>query len=93
MKELLRRFAPEQLERGGQVNIQQNRVHHDPVALASYTYDGSTFWSFDDTEMMEINASYIRRAGLRGAMLWSLDGDDGSLVHVLDETLNATTPD
>jgi GH18 family chitinase len=42
---------------------------------------------------MEIKASYIRRAGLRGAMLWSLDGDDGSLVKVLDQTLNETTPD
>ena len=43
--------------------------------------------------MMEINATYIRRAGLRGAMQWSLDGDDGSLVHVLHETLNETSSD
>jgi GH18 family chitinase len=55
---------------------------------AGYGYNGSTFWSFDDAKIIEIKASYIQAAGLRGAMLWSLDGDDGSLVHVLDVTLN-----
>jgi chitinase len=91
VKELLRQFAPEQLERGGQVNEPtdpKNQLFYDPVAVASYGYNGSTFWSFDDAKIIEAKAAYIQAAGLRGAMLWSLDGDDGSLVHVLDETLN-----
>jgi len=88
VKDLLRRFAPEQLESGGQVNDGKKQLFYDPLALAAYGYDGSTFWSFDDAMMIEIKASYIQTAGLRGAMLWSLDGDDGSLVHVLDRTLN-----
>ena len=53
-----------------------------------YGYNGSTFWSFDDATIIEIKASYIHGTGMRGAMLWSLDGDDGSLVHALDKALN-----
>jgi chitinase len=88
VKQLLRQFAPEQLECGGQVHDPDNQLFHDPVAVAAYGYDGSTFWSFDDAMIIQIKASYIQAAGLRGAMLWSLDGDDGSLVHVLDVTLD-----
>lgn len=93
VKDLLRRFAPEQLERGGQVSNGTDQLFYDPVAIAAYGYDGSTFWSFDDARMVEIKAFYIQTAGLRGAMLWSLDGDDGSLVRVLDEALNEPPSD
>jgi chitinase len=75
-------------ESGGQVSDGKNRLFHDPLAFASYAYDRTTFWSFDDATIIEIKASYIHGVGLRGAMLWSLDGDDGSLVRVLDKTLN-----
>jgi chitinase len=93
VKELLRQFAPEQLPHEGQAPAPQNRLFHDPVAVAAYGYNGSIFWSFDDAKIIEAKASYIQAAGLRGAMLWSLDGDDGSLVHVLDETLNEPLSD
>ncbi|HWO22045.1 MAG TPA: glycosyl hydrolase family 18 protein [Kofleriaceae bacterium] len=89
VKELLRQFAPEQLEPGAQVADPKDYLVYDPVAIAAYGYNGSTFWSFDDADILEIKAAYIQTKGLRGAMLWSLDGDDGSLVRVLDRTLNA----
>jgi chitinase len=88
VKDLLRKYAPGQLDGGSPPNGGKNRLFHDPVAYASYAYDGSTFWSFDDAVIIGLKASYIRLAGLRGAMLWSLDGDDGSLVHVLDDAFN-----
>jgi chitinase len=89
VKELLRQFAPKQLKRGDQVHDPKDQLSYDPVAIAAYGYNGSTFWSFDDAKIIQGKASYIQEAGLRGAMLWSLDGDDGSLVHVLDSALNA----
>ena len=89
VKELLRQFAPKQLERGDLAHDPKDQLAYDPIAIAAYGYDGSTFWSFDDARIIQGKASYIQDAGLRGAMLWSLDGDDGSLVHVLDEALDA----
>jgi chitinase len=88
VKDLLRQFAPEQLENGSP-RTDRNYLFHDPVAVASYAWDGSNvWWSFDDARIFEMKASYIQLAGLRGAMLWSLDGDDGTLVRVLDRELN-----
>jgi chitinase len=57
---------------------------HDTTAIAAYGYDGSNFWSFDDAWAIEQKAAYIRTKGLAGAMVWELDGDDGTLMGALD---------
>jgi chitinase len=49
------------------------------AAGTAWTYDGNQFWSFDDPTTAAGKACYINAQGLGGALVWSLDGDDGTL--------------
>jgi chitinase len=51
-------------------------VHRDPRAGHAWLFDGTTFWTFDDPQVVFQKAAYIRTQRLGGAMVWSLDGDD-----------------
>jgi chitinase len=51
-------------------------VHRDRRAGHTYLYNGTTFWTFDDPEQVLQKTGYIKKKGLGGAMMWSLDGDD-----------------
>ncbi|NJP34321.1 glycoside hydrolase family 18 protein [Micromonospora thermarum] len=51
-------------------------VHRDLRAGHAWLFDGTTFWTYDDPAVVLQKTLYIRRAGLGGAMVWSLDGDD-----------------
>ncbi|HWG99893.1 MAG TPA: glycoside hydrolase family 18 protein [Pilimelia sp.] len=44
----------------------------------AWLFDGTTFWTFDDPYVVLQKATYIRDHKLRGAMVWSLDGDDAN---------------
>jgi len=65
-------------------------VYRDEEAGAVWKYDGDSWWSYDDPELVRKKAAYIRQKGLRGGMFWSLDGDDdqASLSTVLFEELS-----
>lgn len=51
-------------------------VFRDPTTRQMWKFDGSTFWSYDDPQVIADKTAYIRQKGLGGAMIWSLDGDD-----------------
>jgi chitinase len=51
-------------------------IHRDRRAGNSWLFDGKTFWTYDDPAQILQKTAYIRRQGLGGAMVWSLDGDD-----------------
>jgi chitinase len=55
----------------------------DSTNLAFWLYDGSQFWSYDDPTLIQSKGSYARNRGLGGLMMWSLDGDDGTLVAAM----------
>ncbi|MEO3782502.1 glycoside hydrolase family 18 protein [Actinocorallia sp. B10E7] len=65
-------------------------VYRDDRAGAVWKYDGDTWWSYDDPELVEVKAAYIRKKKLRGGMFWSLDGDDdrASLSTALFKSLS-----
>ncbi|MHA0043607.1 glycosyl hydrolase family 18 protein [Deinococcus sp. PEB2-63] len=50
-----------------------------------WKYDGTTFWSYDDEQVIAAKMAYVKSKGLGGAMAWSLDGDDaqGTLAKAL----------
>jgi chitinase len=54
-----------------------------------WTLDGSTFWSFDDSQSASWKADYANCRGLRGTMFWELSGDGptGSLLTGLSTQL------
>ncbi|GAB1645822.1 glycoside hydrolase family 18 protein [Krasilnikovia sp. MM14-A1259] len=54
------------------------RVYRDWRAGNSWLFDGTTFWTYDDPAQILQKTAYIRGAGLGGAMVWSLDGDDAN---------------
>ncbi|HEY8461112.1 MAG TPA: glycosyl hydrolase family 18 protein [Blastocatellia bacterium] len=59
----------------------------DATHGAFWLYDGSVFWSYDDPTLVEFKGAYVKSNGLGGLMLWSADGDDGSLVNAMFNSL------
>jgi chitinase len=59
----------------------------DPKTQAFWIYDGTTFWNYDDPQAVAAKMDYIKTKGLGGAMFWSLDGDDGTLIAAIAERL------
>ncbi|MPZ28194.1 MAG: glycosyl hydrolase [Micromonosporaceae bacterium] len=53
-------------------------LHRDPRAGHAWLFDGTTFWTFDDPQVVFQKARFIRTERLGGAMVWSLDGDDAN---------------
>jgi chitinase len=63
----------------------------DPKTGTHWTFDGSTFWSFDDPQSAGWKADYAKCRGLRGMMFWELSGDDttGSLLTAMSGQLRS----
>ena len=61
----------------------------DSVTQAYWIYNGSTFWSYDDPTSIAAKMAYAQTMGLRGAMVWELDGDtaDGALLGAVVSAL------
>ena len=57
-------------------------VYHDPVSAGTWTFDGTTFWGFDDPVSIAAKTEYVRSRGMGGVMFWELAGDtrDGGLI-------------
>ncbi|MEV4714876.1 glycoside hydrolase family 18 protein [Micromonospora sp. NPDC049374] len=66
-------------------------VHRDLRAGHAWLFDGTTFWTYDDPVVVLQKTLYIRRAGLGGAMIWSLDGDDDHATLTRTISLGLTT--
>jgi len=66
-------------------------VHFDPVTASIWKYDpaSQTFSTYDTPATIFAKGLYVDLAGLRGASVWSLDGDDanGSLTAALSSAL------
>ncbi|HEV2638287.1 MAG TPA: glycoside hydrolase family 18 protein [Actinocrinis sp.] len=66
-------------------------VHYDPVTASLWKYDptSQTFYSYDDPTTIFAKGLYIDVTGLRGASVWSLDGDSstGALTSSLTQAL------
>jgi chitinase len=64
----------------------------DPLSGASWVFDGTTFWSFDDPEAVRLKSAYVVDGGLGGIMFWELAGDtrDGELISAIYEGLHAS---
>ncbi|GLZ82047.1 chitinase [Actinorhabdospora filicis] len=61
--------------------------YQDPAAMAIWLYANGEFWSYDDTATMTAKMGYIKSKKLGGAMIWSLDGDDGTLTAAINNGL------
>ena len=82
---------------GGTPNYNQvvtapGKTYFDPLAGEPYKYDAAsgTFYTYDSPASVWLKGQYIRGAGLRGTMVWSMDGDtsDGQLTAALGASLN-----
>jgi chitinase len=61
--------------------------YRDTAAGALWLYDGTTWWSYDDAQVIAQKAAYVTSRGLGGLMAWELDGDDGTLTAAVDAGL------
>ncbi|SDK40294.1 glycoside hydrolase family 18 protein [Streptomyces indicus] len=61
----------------------------DSTAKAAWLFNGSTFWTLDDAQVMAEKAAFVKAEGLGGIGIWSMDGDDsqGSLMAEIDSGL------
>jgi chitinase len=59
--------------------------YEDTQAGAAWLFDGTTFWTFDDPQVMRAKADYVRRNRLGGIMFWELSGDtpNGELISAI----------
>jgi chitinase len=64
-------------------------LYRDNRAGFAWLFDGTTFWTFDDPAVMRLKTASIKRKGLGGAMVWSLDGADanGALIDAIHRGL------
>ncbi|MEY9837975.1 glycoside hydrolase family 18 protein [Streptacidiphilus sp. EB103A] len=66
-------------------------THFDPAAGEPYKYDAAsqTFYTYDSPASVALKGRYVWQHGLRGAMVWSMDGDtaDGRLTAALGNSL------
>ncbi len=66
-------------------------VHFDATTASVWKYDpaSQTFWTYDNPATVFTKGLFVDFAGLRGASVWSLDGDDanGSLTSALTSAL------
>jgi chitinase len=83
--------APGTFEPGNEdYDVLKNRPgprFRDSTFGALWLYDGVVFWSYDDPILIGLKGAYVRSNGLGGLMLWSADGDDGSLVNAMFNSL------
>ena len=62
-------------------------TYRDQANGALWKFDGNSFWTYDDPQLVREKAGYVKTKGLGGVMMWSLDGDDGSLVEAMTDGL------
>ena len=65
-------------------------ANFDAVTRSPWIYDGSNFYTGDTPQSARTKAAYAKTSGLRGAMLFALDGDDSqaALVRAVDDGLH-----
>lgn len=67
--------------------------YYDPVAGASWRYDGDQWWSYDDTRSVRAKSEWIAAQDFGGAMWWDLSGDkEADLVSEVGTIFAAATP-
>jgi chitinase len=59
--------------------------YRDPITRAPWLYDGTNFWTYDDSTSLTFKMDYVRKHHLAGVMIWEISGDmpDGSLLKTL----------
>ena len=64
-------------------------VYTDNDAMATWMYNGSTFWSFDTPALIRTKMNYVKAQNLGGAFFWEFSGDDaqGSLAEAISAGL------
>jgi chitinase len=51
-------------------------AYTDSTAMATWIYNGTTFWSFDTPANIQAKMNYVKTQGLGGAFFWEFSGDD-----------------
>jgi chitinase len=59
--------------------------HRDSITDAPYLYDGTNFWTYEDTTSIKFKMDYVRSHNLAGVMAWNLSHDlsDGLLLNAV----------
>ena len=67
---------------------------YEAAAAAHWTFDGQTFWSFDNPLTIAWKTTYVRDQCLRGAMFWEMSGDSatGDLIGALRGSFDDPPP-
>jgi chitinase len=65
--------------------------HWESTARVPWLYDSTsgTWVSYDDPESVAAKATYVRKHGLGGVVIWELGGDDGALMRAITASLRA----
>jgi chitinase len=78
--------AGDSLPYRGRATLTGYATFRDTAAGAAWLFDGSTFYTLDDPQVIKAKMAYVADKRLAGAMVWSLDEDtdSGELIGALD---------
>ena len=64
-------------------------VYTDNTSMATWIYNGTTFWSFDTPANIQTKMNYVKTQNLGGAFVWEFSGDDaqGTLINAVKNGL------
>jgi len=70
-------------------HLRQAVLDRDDTARSPWIHNGGTFLTGDTPRSLTAKAAYIKNTRLRGAMMYSLDGDtaDGALTRAIADGL------
>ena len=67
------------------------KEYRDGGGETPFIFNGTQFWTYDDTRSIDRKMRYAREHQLRGAMVWELSQDlpDGELLRTVAEGLKS----
>jgi len=58
-------------------------TYSDSLTRATWSFDGTNFWSFDTPDAIAYKAAWAKSLGLGGLFAWSADGDVGATLTAM----------
>jgi chitinase len=61
------------------------KQYRDSISQSPYLFDGSHFWTYEDTTSIKFKMAYVKNQQLAGVMIWNLEQDlsDGTLFNAV----------
>lgn len=76
------------------MQVFRDNITNDGKTATPWLFDGTNFWTYDDSESIAQKMEFVQAKGLGGAFAWEASGDlpDGDLAHAISHGLKPEFP-